>query len=188
MLPPGIQAPIQQLADRLSSYFVPFIVMVSLLTLLGWLAVGFLHFQLVEEHFQVGGATLGQSGNLFQGPINGWIMVGLTLSLRLLLHHLLLTPRPHHCPLRASPLLIHPFLFPQPPGFPQGYSPSLSHAEVVIRFSFQSCLTVLSIACPCALGLATPTAVMVATGVGAQNGLLIKGGEPLEMAHKVTHV
>lgn len=59
--PPDVQAPIQQLADRLSSYFVPFIIIASLLTLLGWLLVGFLHYQLVEEHFLVGRATLGQS-------------------------------------------------------------------------------------------------------------------------------
>nr|WP_312614795.1 HAD-IC family P-type ATPase [Oscillibacter sp.] len=55
-------------------------------------------------------------------------------------------------------------------------------------FALRVFTTALVIACPCALGLATPTAIMVGTGLGASNGILIRSGEALEITHKTSAV
>ncbi|XP_054244111.1 copper-transporting ATPase 2 isoform X1 [Indicator indicator] len=115
------KAPIQQLADKFSGYFVPFIIIISTVTLIAWIAIGFINFDVIQKYFP-------------------------------------------------------------------NQNKHVSKAELILRFAFQTSITVLSIACPCSLGLATPTAVMVGTGVAAQNGILIKGGKPLEMAHKIKTV
>jgi Cu+-exporting ATPase len=94
----GSKAPIQRLADIISSYFVPIVIMLAISTFVGWYVFG------------------------------------------------------------PSPVFIHDML---------------------------RAIAVLIIACPCAMGLATPTAIMVGTGIGAQHGILIKDAESLETAHKI---
>nr|AAB62695.1 P-type ATPase [Caenorhabditis elegans] len=109
------RAPIQQLADKIAGYFVPFVIVLSLFTLGVWIYIEY---------------NSARNANL-------------------------------------------------PPGL---------RFEEALKIAFEAAITVLAIACPCSLGLATPTAVMVGTGVGAANGILIKGGEPLESVHKVTTI
>ncbi|PKU73672.1 copper-transporting ATPase HMA5-like [Dendrobium catenatum] len=104
------KAPVQKYADRISKYFVPLVIILSLLTWLAWFLVGKYN------------------------------------------------------------------------GYPKSWIPSsMDGFQLALQFG----ISVMVIACPCALGLATPTAVMVGTGVGASQGVLIKGGQALESAHKV---
>ncbi|KAH6651014.1 E1-E2 ATPase-domain-containing protein [Chaetomium tenue] len=76
-----------------------------------------------------------------------------------------------------SHVLAHP---------PQIFLEDASGGKIMVCVKL--CISVIVFACPCALGLATPTAVMVGTGIGAENGILFKGGAALETTTKITQV
>jgi Cu+-exporting ATPase len=111
----GSKAPIQRLADTISSIFVPVVLVIATLTFIGWAIVGNL-------------AGAGATSTGMSAASNPWIV------------------------------------------------------------AIVAAVAVLVVACPCALGLATPTAIMVGTGKGAEQGILIKGGESLERIHAVRAV
>jgi Cu+-exporting ATPase len=112
----GSKAPIQRLADTIAGIFVPVVLVIALLTFIGWVVLGNLT------------TPGGMSAAHMATVSNPWI------------------------------------------------------AAIV------PAIAVLVVACPCALGLATPTAIMVGTGKGAEHGILIKGGESLERIHAVRSV
>ena len=112
----GSKAPIQRLADTVSGIFVPAVLVIALLTFIGWTVAGYVF------------------GFAPQGAAEGMAV--------------------------TSPWIV----------------------------ALVAAIAVLVVACPCALGLATPTAIMVGTGQGAEQGVLIKGGESLERIEAVSAV
>jgi Cu2+-exporting ATPase len=67
------------------------------------------------------------------------------------------------------------------------HQPSHNQSSAIL-ISLKLAIAVMVVACPCALGLATPTAILVGTGMGAEQGLLIKGGDVLEKVHKLNTI
>lgn len=137
------KAPIQQFADKIAGYFVPFVIIISVTTLCMWIGIGYYNFESIPY-------------------------VSITFYIFKLIQFTVVDN------------------FEYVSFFQNADSIGMTKNEIILQYAFRCALSVLAIACPCALGLATPTAVMVGTGVGALNGIFIKGAEPLENAHKVS--
>jgi len=136
------KAPIQRIADRIAGYFVPIILILSLLTFIIWI--------IVVEVCRAAHSSCQNNGTT-----------------------------------NTTNFTSDSFYSNFSSNSSAYYDITCSSCRYDISDVFLHAISILVIACPCALGLATPTAVMVGTGVGAQSGILIKGGEPLEMTHKI---
>lgn len=174
------KAPIQALADRISGVFVPVVVLLALLTLLSWCGCG-------RRGCGMDGCGVDCCGMVVGCGVT-WVqptaLQSLTIVCSLFLFYYSLCGAPHCNNTNNTPTPIRCTL-----GTLGVLSPDLlpiGHTWFLLALMFG--IAVLVIACPCALGLATPTAVMVGTGVGAQHGILIKGGDALERGHKVNAI
>ena len=158
------KAPIQGFADKVLKFFVPTIVTLSLLTLGVWLMLTFLNVipnNCDNNHplDPIGRIIANTTTTTFSFTTNtSRVCEGMMYDLR------------HRADCNWFPAKFKGSRLAQP--------------MLAVNFG----LAVMVIACPCALGLAIPTAIMVGTGVGAKMGILIKGGDILEVASKVDTV
>ncbi|GAA5522058.1 heavy metal translocating P-type ATPase [Aliifodinibius salicampi] len=84
--------------------------------------------------------------------------------------------------------MLFPDFFGQIALWASGFTPWVNPEMGAVPLAFFAAIAVLVIACPCALGLATPTALMVGTGMGAENGILIRQGKAVELLREIDHI
>ncbi|MDQ2100055.1 MAG: heavy metal translocating P-type ATPase [Tychonema bourrellyi B0820] len=161
------KAPIQHLADTVAGYFVYGVMAISALTFIFWYFAGtHLWPSVLLGHgaMDMGHGAMGM-GHGAWGMGHGGMGMG------------------HGAWGMGNQFPIPNSQFPIPNSqFP------ITHSQSALLLSLKLAIAVLVIACPCALGLATPTAILVGSGIGAERGLLIRGGDVLERVHQLDTV
>ncbi|MFB8794598.1 MAG: heavy metal translocating P-type ATPase [Microcoleus sp.] len=155
------KAPIQNLADTVAGYFVYGVMAISALTFLFWYFAGthiWPSVLLGHGAINMGHGAMGMGHGAMGMGHGAWGMGDQLI------------------PNSQFPIPNYPFPFP------------ITHSQSALLLSLKLAIAVLVIACPCALGLATPTAILVGSGIGAERGLLIRGGDVLERVHQLDTV